>query len=165
MRILPILLAACLPGLATCPIGLQAQDSGEPDNSIHAVTTLHEDGTKTETITDPDKHTTEATTYNAANKMIERIVYTLDDQNQAVTGVVYSAANKPVFKAEYKHDDSGRISEEDDYTMADQLIRRFVYEFGPNGKVIRIRGYDAQGNEMQESVAKKDERQSLPRTH
>jgi hypothetical protein len=49
--------------------------------------------------------------------------------------------------------------------MTDQLIRRFVYEFGADGKVIRIRAFDSQGNEMQASVAKKDQRQSLPRTH
>jgi len=153
-----LLAIALLPGVAT------AQDDGA-DDTIHATTVLHEDGTRTVTITDPEKHTSEASTYDGRDKVLQKIVYALDDQNQVVTGVVYTADNKPVFKAAYKRDDSNRISEEDDYTMDDQLIRRFVYEFGGNGKVVRIRAYDSQGNEMQESDAHKDERQSLPRVH
>jgi hypothetical protein len=159
MRSPPILLAtaALLPAL--CP----AQDAS--DNTIHAITTLHADGTRTVAITDPDKHSSESDTYDAANKLIEKIIYALDDNNQPATGVVYTADNRPAFKTTYKRDDFNRVSEEDDYTMDDQLLRRFVYEFGADGKVIRIRAYDAEGNELQESEAHKDERQSLPRVH
>jgi hypothetical protein len=141
-----------------------AQDEGS-DNAIHAITTLHEDGTKTVTITDPDKRTSEASTYDARDKLIQKIIYALDDNNRPATGVVYAKDNSPVLKTVYKHDDMNRLSEEDDYTMDDQLIRRFVYEFGPNGKVSRIRAFDAQGNELQQSPARKDVRQSLPRIH
>jgi len=161
MRVLPLrvlLLAALLPALAA------AQDDG-PDNTIHALTTLHEDGTKTVTITDPEKHTSEASTYDARDKLLEKIVYALDDQGQTATGVVYTAAGRPVFKTAYKRDDLNRITEEDDYTMDDQLIRRFVYEFRPDGKVARIRAFDSQGNELQASDARKDPQQSLPRVH
>lgn len=158
MRLVPILLAALLPGLAA------AQDD-TTDNAVHAITVLHEDGTKTVTITDPDKRTSEASTYDGRDKLLQKIVYTLDDNNQVASGVVYTPDNRPVYKSAYKRDDSNRISEEDDYTMDDQLIRRFVYEFGADGKVARIRAYDSQGNEMQQSEAHKDQRQSLPRTH
>jgi hypothetical protein len=161
MRLLPILIAVALTGLV---IHSRAQDD-TADNAIHAVTVLHEDGTKTITITDPEKHTSEASTYDGRDKLTQRIVYALDENNQPATGVVYTADNRPVFKSSYKRDDQNRVSEEDDYTMDDQLIRRFVYEFGPDGKVSRIRAYDSQGNEMQESAARKDPRQSLPRVH
>ncbi len=161
MRLLPLLAAATLAALAPA---LWAQDDGA-DNAIHAVTVLHEDGTKTVTITDPDKHSSEATTYDAGGRVTEKIVYGLDESNQIATGVVYTANNVPAFKASYKRDDQNRISEEDDYTMDDQLLRRFVYEFGPDGKLLRIRAFDSQGNEMRQSEARKDERQSLPRVH
>ena len=156
-------LPLALFAVALLPILCPAQDAS--DDTIHAVTTLHADGTRTVAITNPDTHTSEADTYNAANKLIEKIIYALDDNNQPATGVVYTPDNKPAFKTVYKHDDFSRVTEEDDYTMGDQLIRRFVYELGADGKVIRIRAYDAQGNELQQSDARKDPRHSLPRVH
>jgi len=151
--------------IAIFGMGSWAEGQENADNTIHAVTTLHEDGSKTVTIMDPEKHTSEASTYDGGGKLTQKVVYALDDQNQPATGVAYTAQNKPVFKAVYKRDDANRISEEDDYTMDDQLIRRFVYEFGADGKVVRIRAFDSQGNEMKAAPAKKDQRQSLPRTH
>ena len=122
-------------------------------------------GSRTVAVTDPDKHTTEADTYNAANKLVEKIVYALDDNNQPATGVVYTPDNRPAFKTVYKRDDFSRVTEEDDYTMNDQLLRRFVYQYGADGKLLRIRAYDSEGNELRESEAHKDRRQSLPRVH
>ena len=61
MRI-PTLLAAL--AIASLPAICAAQDdsstssSDGQDNAIHAVTAIHYDGTRTVTITDPDKHTT-----------------------------------------------------------------------------------------------------------
>jgi hypothetical protein len=162
MRFTPILAIATL-----LPLVCFAQDasSDAPDDAIHAVTTLHADGTRTVAITNPDTHTSEADTYNAANKLVEKIIYTLDENNQPASGVVYTPDNRPAFKTTYKRNDFNRVTEEDDYTMDDQLLRRFVYEYGAGGKVIGIRAYDAQGNELQQSDARKDERQSLPRVH
>jgi hypothetical protein len=142
-----------------------AQDDST-DNAIHAITTLHPDGTKTVSVTDPDKHSCESSIYDAGDKLVQKVVYALDDTNQPVTGIVYNAQNRAMYKATYKHDDTAnRIKEEDDYTMDDQLIRRYVYDFSPDGKVSRIHVFDAQGNEFQATDAKKDQRQSLPRVH
>jgi hypothetical protein len=162
MRFLAVLFALGLfPGLALA----QNDSSDGTDDTIHALTVYHEDGTKTVTITDPDKHSSEASTYDGRDKLLQKIVYALDDQNQVASGVVYTADNTAIFKTAYKRDDMSRINEEDDFTMEGQLIRKFVYEFGSNGKVVRIRAYDGQGNELQESDAHKDERQSMPRVH
>jgi hypothetical protein len=168
MRHLPILLAiaaALLPGVCAAQDAASDSSSDGSDNVVHAVTAIHDDGSKTVTVSDPDKHSSEATTYDAANKLIERVVYTLDDNNLPVSGIVYGRDNNPAFKTAYKHDDSNRISEEDDYTLDDQLIRRFTYEFGADGKLLRVHAYDSQGNELHQSEARKDPRQSLPRTH
>jgi YD repeat-containing protein len=159
-----------LIGLALLPLVCAAQDdtsstSDGSDNAIHAVTAIHDDGSRTVTVTDPDKHTTEATTYNAANKVIEHIDYLLDDSNVLVSGTVYGPTNVPAFKTSYKHDDSNRISEEDDYTLDDQLLRRFTYDYGADGKLLRVHAFDSQGNELHENDAQPDQRQSLPRTH
>lgn len=159
MRLLPLVLTLLL-GL---PAVLCAQD--EPDNAIHAVTVLHDDGTKTVTITDPDKHSSESSTYDAGNRLMQKIIYTLDDNNQPASGVVYNQKNLPIFKAVYKRDDMNRVEEEDDYTLDEVLFRRFTYEFGANGKVVRIRAFDGQGNELQQSAARKDQRQMPPYVH
>jgi len=156
MRLLPLL-------LALVPILCFAQEG--TDNAIHAVTVLHEDGTKTVTITDPEKHSSEASTYTGNDKLLQKVVYALDDDGLPASGIVYTPDNRPFFKTKYKHDSMNRLDEEDDYSMNDQLIRRFVYEFGPNGKVVRIRAYDGQGNELHQTDARKDQKQSLPRTH
>jgi hypothetical protein len=160
MRILhfPLVIALLVPVLSL------AQDDST-DNAIHAVTELHEDGTKTVTVTDPDKHSSESTTYTANEKIIERVVCVLDDNNSPVSGTIYGPDNQPAFKAIYKHDDFNRLVEEDDFTLDDQLMRRFTYDFGPDGKVVRVHAFDSQGNELQQSDARKDESQVPPRVH
>lgn len=123
-------------------VGVRAQ------SAVKVTTTLHDDGSRTEMKTDPDQHTSEATTMNAAGKLLQRIVYTLDEENQPAEGTIYSAAGVVLFKAVYKRDPANRLSEEVDSTPAGQMIRRFVYEYDGNGKVSRIRAYDASGTEM-----------------
>ena len=146
-----------------CPL-LFAQDDSAGD-AIHASTVYHEDGTRTQTVTDPGKHTSEATTYDAHEKVMQKIVYTLDENDQAETGIIYNGNGAPLYKSSYKHDSMNRISEEDDYSMDDTLIRRFVYHFDTNGKVSGITAYDGQGNEIPSSPARKDRHQSAPRVH
>ena len=158
MRLTPLLLAAALlPGLCAA--------QGDSDNAIHAVTVLHQDGTKTVTITDPEKHTSEASTYDGRDKLTEKIVYALDENNQPATGVVYTPENRPLYKSVYKRDAMNRLSEEDDFKMDDQPIGRFVYEYGADGKLHRIRAYDGQGNEVHNSAGRRDAQQMPPRVH
>jgi antitoxin component YwqK of YwqJK toxin-antitoxin module len=139
----------------------RAQDSSS--HAIKVTTLLHEDDTKTVTTTDPDQHTSESVTYTARDKVLQKIVYTLDENNVATSGNIYNAKGQFLFKAVYKRDAMSRVAEELDTTSDGQLIRRFVYEYGANGKVSRIRAYDASGNEMQQSPAKKDQKQAPPR--
>ena len=159
MRIIPLLLAvALLPGFC-------AAQEDDTSNAVHAMTVLHPDGTKTVTITDPDKHTSEASTYDGRDKLKQKIVYTLDESNQPTSGIFYTAQNQPLYKAVYKRDAMNRISEEDDSKMNDEPIGRFVYEYGGDGKLRRIRAYDAQGNEIHNSAGRRDEQQVPPRVH
>ncbi len=143
------------------PLVCAAQD--EQSSAIKVTTTLHEDGSKTVTKLDPDQHTSEATTFNSADKMQQRIVYDLDDQNQATAGKVYAANGTLLLKCVYKRDSSNRVYEEDDYTPDDKLARRFVYEFGPNGKVAHIRAFDGDGTELRQSQGIPDQKKSPPR--
>jgi len=164
---LPLAVAALLPCLCSAQDDASDNNNNGSDDTIHAVTAIHEDGSKTVTVTDPDKHSSEATTYNAADKVIEKIVYALDENNTPVSGTVYGPDNAAAFKAVYKHDDFNRITEEDDFTLDGQLMRRFTYEFGPDGKLLKIHAYDSQGNELREDddQAVRDQHQIPPRVH
>lgn len=158
MRLVPLLLATLAPGFCA------AQDDTS-DNAIHAITAIHADGTRTVTVTNPDTKSSEADTYDARGRLMEKVVYTLDDNNQPATGTVYDARNQPAFKAVYKRDDFSRMSEEDDYTMDDQLLRRFTYEYDGAGKLLRVRAFDSNGNEMRQTDAVPDVHRVPPRVH
>ena len=138
-----------------------AQDSG----GIKVTTVIHEDGTKTVTTLDSDQHTSESVTYDSRNKVRQKVVYILGENNLPETGTAYTASGQIVFKAVYKRDGSNRVTEEIDSSPDGQLLRRFVYEYGADGKVSRIRAYDANGTEMEQSQspAKKDEQKTPPR--
>jgi hypothetical protein len=127
-----------------------AQEAGTP---IRVTTTLHEDGTKTVMKSDPDQRTAEATTYDAADRVRQRVVYALDEQNQPASGIVYDAKGRAVFKSTYKRDGANRIIEQIDYTAADKLVRRMFFEYGANNKVSNIRVIDANGVEVQSKNA------------
>lgn len=133
--------------------------------SIKVTTTLHDDGSKTVTRLDPDAHTSSAETLDGGGKLRQRIVYELDDENQPASGTMYDAKGAFVLKSVYKRDPSHRIIEETDYTADGRLMRRFVYEFGSSGKVARIRAFDAEGNELQQSATRPDPRKAAPRRH
>src|ERR1043166_8609146 len=125
-----------------------AQDEG--GGTIKVTTRLLPDGTKAVLKTNIEEHTMESLTYDGSDKLKQRIVYMLDEQDQPMSGIIYAPNGQPAYKASYKHDQFGRIIEEADYTLNNQLIRRFVYEF--RGKDVRVRAFDATGNELQKTA-------------
>jgi hypothetical protein len=149
MRLLPAILATLLISTLVAAAQDAASDDGsEGDNSdtIHAGTTIYLDGSKTVTVTNPDNHTSEVSRYDAANKLIQKMVYTLGDDKQPVSGVVYDENNQAIYKTVYKRDEMNRIAEEDDYTVYNRFIRRLVFQYGLDGKPTGIRTYSTPGD-------------------
>ena len=138
------------------------QDSDAPAD-IRVTTALHDDGSKTVTQVDSDNHTSEASTYNAANRLIRKVVYTLDEQNNPLQGLVYDAKGHELYKAVYKRNEMGRVAEETEYTPDDRLLGRFVYLYDQNGRLLKIQAYDADGNPVSQSGATSQQKKSLPR--
>src|SRR3954464_7682874 len=101
--------------IAVLTTGAFAQ-GGSP---IKVTTTLHPDGTKTVMQTDPDNRTAEATTLTSNDKLIQKVVYKLDEQNQPESGTVFDAKGRAAFKSVYKRDGAGRVAEQFDYTPDD----------------------------------------------
>jgi hypothetical protein len=148
IRSLSILLACWGPALCA-----QAQDTG-----VKVSIMVHDDGSRTTTTIDPEKHTQEEATFSMQEKLLKRIVFTIDDNKLALSGIVYAANGKPVRKMVYKYDPLNRLTEEQDFTAADQYIGKFVYEYNAKGKVSKIRGYDATGAEVNASPGRPDKK-------
>ncbi|MGB8354464.1 MAG: hypothetical protein WCD79_11285 [Chthoniobacteraceae bacterium] len=127
------------------------QDDTAPP--IRVTETLHPDGTKTVMRSDPENHTSTAEIYNKADKLLSKLVYTLDDQGQATGATAYSAAGKELYKLGYKRDAAGNVSEVATYSVAGILVSRTVYQYASGGKVISINTYDANGNQISASTA------------
>lgn len=114
--------------------------------SIKATATVHPDGTQSDTIFDPDTRTAEETTRTREGKVLRKITYLLDDQNQPLGSMTYDNKGTLLFRASYKRDGAGRIDEETISSPTGQMMRRRVYTYGPNNKVIRLDEYDGAGN-------------------
>jgi hypothetical protein len=151
--------AGIAAGLLLGSLGL-AQDPAP----LKVTTTLHGDGTRTDTQIDTDARTGTATTMDAAGKVLRKVEYHLDDANQPKAALVYDAKGVLVYKAAYKRDGSGRVVEEANYTANDQLVRRLVYTYGANDRVTKVQTFDASGRELTPpSPAKKDPKKRPPR--
>src|SRR5438067_214991 len=93
----------------------RAQDEG--GGTIKVTTRLLPDGSKAVLKTNIEEHTMESLTYDTSDKLKQRIVYMLDEQDQPMSGIVYAPNGQPAYKCAYKHDQFGRIIEEADYTL------------------------------------------------
>jgi hypothetical protein len=138
---IPLFLAVCRTGFAQAQPGV-----------IHVTSTLHDDGTRTDMQTNPDEHTAESKTYNQAGKLMQRIVFTLDDRGLAIASALYSAKNILVSKAAYKYDGMNRATEVAAYTPANKLVSRQVFHYDSRNKVTGIDTYDAAGNLIQSTT-------------
>ncbi|MDD5349879.1 MAG: hypothetical protein PHQ12_06685 [Chthoniobacteraceae bacterium] len=142
---LPRLFTLTLAGLfaAVLAVPCHAQEGGTP---IKITSTLHDDGSRTDTQKDLDNRTEETRTYNAAKKLVQRWVYSLDDQGREVDGVCYDAKDKVIGRVSYKYDPFGHVGEVTEKTPNGTVVRRTVYHRNPDGKVTGTDTFDAQGN-------------------
>ena len=135
--LLLILLGAAVLGSGSA----QAQS----DAPIKATATMHADGTRSQTVTDPEKRTTEETLLDSNGKTIRRIVYPLDDRDLPTGATVYEKDGKISYRAAYKRDSADRISEETILAPNGQTLRRRVYAYGANNKISGVEEYDSNG--------------------
>lgn len=128
-----------------------AQDTS--GGGIKATTTLRDDGTRTDMVTDRDAGTAEAKTYDASKKLLQRVAYTLDSQGRLGEGTIYDAKGKALMIVSYKYNDAlgGRCSEEIDKKPDGTPIRRLVYRYDGSGRLTGMDAFDAQGNPIQPS--------------
>lgn len=139
---------ALLSASLVCAVSLASAQ--ENYGTIKVTTRLHEDGTKSTTITDPEKHTAEETFVNAANKVIRKITYLLGDNDVSIGAIFYDAKGNVTYKASYVRDGANRITETS-FSSADGKYlgkRVFVYTGGNGTAATQVVDYDANGQQI-----------------
>jgi hypothetical protein len=136
-----LLLTLLTAGAALAP----AQNSGG-NGTIRATTTIHQDGSQSVMIVDPEKSTAEEKVSDAGGKLLRRVTYLLDERNQAIGSITYDPKGTILYRATYKRDAQDRVDEESISASNGAFIRRRVYTYGAQNKVTGITEYDANGN-------------------
>ncbi len=130
--------------VALAPVASFAQGGG---TAIKVTTTIHSDGTQTVLKTDPDGHTAESKTVDAAKNVIQRTVYAMDDQGLYTSASVFDGKDKLLFKSVYTRDASNRVNAQTDTTADDKPLRKQLFEYDGSGKLAAVRTFDPAGNE------------------
>jgi len=149
--------------LLASPLCLLAQDEEQP---IHVKVIQRDDGTHVSVTTDPSTHTRTEETLSNKDKLLQKVVYQLNDQNQATSGIVYTPAGDVVYKLQLDHDAAGNVTQETDYSKTGEVLRRVVFHYyGPNGQLSGMEAFDGQGNPIKKTdgAAVKDKKKSIPR--
>lgn len=110
------------------------------------------DGSGSSKETDPAKHQSTETFYDASRRMTSKIVCKLDERHQPVSGIHYNAKGVIYQKSAYKLDGEDRIIQEVIYDAQDRLLGTKNYNYGTrNGRavVVTVDTYDSNGNLIQ----------------
>jgi len=141
--------AFSLAWLWVCLAAGYAQEGGTP---IKVTTAIHGNGTRTDTVKDIDNRTTETKTYSASQKLLERCVYTLDDQGREVEGVVYNAKDAIISRVSLQYDAQGNISEQVEKAPNGMVKRRLVFVRVATG-CVTVKTFDAKGALIHEETS------------
>jgi hypothetical protein len=117
-------------------------------DAIKATTTVHPDGTRSTLVVDPSKATAEEIFYDGGQRVLRKIVYPLDAQNQSIGAITYDAKGTIVSKSSYKRDETGRIAEETITSNSGQFLRRRVYSYSSQNRISRVDEFDATGQQI-----------------
>lgn len=139
--------------LLTICLGV-AQESG----GIRAKTVIHEDGTRTETITNAQARTSESIQRDSSGQILQRILYRLDANDQPDAGIVYDPKGRILYKMKIKRDAQNRVAEQIDYTAKDAFVRRMVFSYDSLNRLVKVDSYDESGTLLSSSSAKEKKR-------
>lgn len=140
----------CLASLVACAGTGFAQEGGNP---IKITTTLHGDGSRTDTQKDIDNHLIETKTYDASKKLVQRSVMKLDDDGLATEGILYNNKDVVVARMAYKYNAEGKAKEQTNFDPNGKLLGRMVFDYDAKGHVT-VQAFDAQGNLIQGQSSK-----------
>jgi hypothetical protein len=129
-------------------LALFSLTAAQAQGIVRATSTLHPDGTRTNTVVDPDKMTAEETLTDLKGKVLRKTTYLLDENKQPIGSIAYDPAGNVLYRSSYKRDAQGRIEEENVSSPTGEFLRKRVYQYGAQNKVVSTSEYDAEGRLM-----------------
>lgn len=118
--------------LCLLPAALHGQAANP--NTIRARTVYHQDGTRTESVSDPAIRELNEVTYNANNIVVIRKRYLLNERGQPMQGLIYDGSGALKARMQMTFDAFGREQEERLLNLQGEMFQQTIYEYGPDGK-------------------------------
>ncbi|MCB1208269.1 MAG: hypothetical protein KDK97_03025 [Verrucomicrobiales bacterium] len=100
-------------------------------------TTLHPDGTKSETISNPNSREVTEKTYDANGVLIVRKHYLLNERGQISQGNIYDGRDNLQARLQVYFDEYNRVKEERLLNLGGEVFQQTIHEFGPDGKELK----------------------------
>lgn len=121
------LLAVALPALGLPP----------GSTKVSSTTTLHADGTRTDSVKDMFKHELTETTYNAQKVVIAKKKFLLGDNGDPTQGTIYDGADNVIARVKFFSDDLGRVIEERCTNNQNEIFQRVIRQYDAAGKPLQ----------------------------
>jgi len=115
-------------------------------SKVHGKATLHEDGTRTESVKDTTKREMSDTTYDARGVAVCKKTFLLNENGDAIQGVIYDGAGNLIARVQFFFDDLGRVVEERCVNTQNQIFRRVIRMYDPAGKPLPPKAFDYEVN-------------------
>lgn len=133
---------ACLICVTAFPIAETGARGGDQER-IRARTILHDDGSKTYSRLDRNKHELGETVFDTREVLVLYKQFRLDNQDRPLVGAIYDGGRNLVARIEYGYDNFGRMLEERMFNPRGQVIRRVLYVYdGAGNRTVRAIDYD-----------------------
>lgn len=119
-----ILLSLAVPGAAYAQSG----------DIVSGKTIIHPDGTKTESVNDPNTREMEQKTFDANGVLLLRRLYQLNEKSLPVMGNIYDGAGNLIARTQSYFDDFGRLKEERLSNLQGEVFQQVVHDYDEKGK-------------------------------
>lgn len=135
----------CCAFLAIClTLTVHGTVFAQANNIVSGKTILHNDGTRTESVSDPNTGELEQKTFDANGVLILRRLYRLNERGLPVMGNIYDGAGNLVARSQSYFDAFGRLMEERMSNLQGEVFQQIVHEYDSKGtaqkpKVINYR--------------------------
>jgi hypothetical protein len=131
--------------LALSALAVPASFGQDAYGTIRVTVKRLPDGGQMTTKTDPDKHTMEEITSDAANKVLKKTTYLLGDNNLPTEAIFCDAKGNILYKTTYQRDGVGHVIEADFSAADDTFLGKRIFVYGANGQPTQVTDYDANG--------------------
>ena len=121
---------------------------------VQGKTILHPDGTRTESVSDPNTKEMEAKTFDTNGILLVRRLYQLNDQGQPVMGNIYDGAGNLQPRTQSFFHAFSRLQEERSYNLAGECYQQVLHSYDLEGKAAtpKVINYQVQSPTMRPAV-------------